>query len=156
MRTIAPGEKLPLAQHAHTPSSDEESGPEESSDDPRMLLPDVSHASRHPPTLQAPQIHVPTYAAQVVVTGACALVVTHHHLHCFDLSRRGYDSIPIWVADTKEMEVKVTALEFRARSRGRLVWVGTMEGHLLEVGMNSGEVKGSKFGAHAGVVMHIF
>jgi WD40 repeat protein len=59
----------------------------------------------------------------------------------------------------KEMGVrdaKVTALEFRAGSAGGVVWVGTKEGHLLEVDMDSGEVTGSKFGVHAGMVTHIF
>jgi len=37
-RTIAPGDKLPPAQRAHSPSSDEESGPEDTGDDPRTLL----------------------------------------------------------------------------------------------------------------------
>lgn len=122
-----------------------------------MLLPDASRASRRPPTLRTPKMHVPAYAGQVVVAGTRVLVATHHHLRCFDLARHA--DVPIWVGDTKEMGVrdaKVTALEFRAGSAGGVVWAGTKEGHLIEVDMDSGEVTGSKFGAHAGVVTHIF
>jgi len=109
--TIAPGDKLPPARRAHSPSSDEESGPEDTGDDPRTLLPDASRASRRPPTLRAPRINVPACSAQVVVAGARVLVATHHRLRCLELSR-GHDNSPIWVGDTKEMGVrdeKVTA-----------------------------------------------
>jgi len=41
-------------------------------------------------------------------------------------------------------DAKVTALEFRARSTGDIVWAGTKEGHLLQVDMDSGGVVGSK------------
>ncbi|KAG2361222.1 Endonuclease/exonuclease/phosphatase [Suillus spraguei] len=156
-RTIAPGDKLPPARRAHTPSSDEDSGAEDGGDDPRTLLPDASRASRRPPILRTPKIHLPAYAAQVAVASTRALVATHHHLRCFDLTRQ--TDVPIWVVDTREMGVrdaKVTALEFRARSAGGVVWAGTKEGHLVELDMYSGEVIGSKFGAHAGVVTHIF
>ncbi|KAG1772838.1 Endonuclease/exonuclease/phosphatase [Suillus placidus] len=156
-RMIAPGGKLPPARRTHTPSSDEESGAEEGGDDPRMLLPDASRASRRPPTIRTPKMHVPAYAAQVIVSGNRVLVATHHHLRCFDLAR--HTDVPIWVGDTKEMGVrdaKVTALEFRAGSAGGVVWAGTKEGHLIELHMDTGEVTGSKFGAHAGVVTHIF
>jgi hypothetical protein len=79
-RTIAPGDKLPPAWRAHSPSSEEESGPEDTGDDPRTLLPDASRASRRLPTLREPRINVPAYSAQVVVAGARVLVATHHHL----------------------------------------------------------------------------
>ena len=141
-RTIAPGDKLPPAQHAHSPSSEEESGPEDTGDDPRTLLPDASRASRLPPTLRAPRINIPAYSAQVIVAGARVLVAAHHHLRCFELSC-GRDNSPIWVGDTKEMGVrdeKVTVLKFRAGSTVGVVWAGTKEGHLLEGDMDSGEV----------------
>ncbi|KAG2028690.1 hypothetical protein BDR03DRAFT_976397, partial [Suillus americanus] len=156
-RTIAPGDRLPPARRTHTPSSDEESGAEEGGDDPRMLLPDASRASRRPPTLRTPKMHVPAYAAQVLVAGTRVLVATHHHLRCFDVAR--HVDVPIWMGDTKEMGVRdarVTALEFRAGSAGSVVWAGTKEGHLIELAMDSGEVTGTKFGVHAGVVTHIF
>jgi len=101
-RTIAPGEKLPPARPAYLPSSYEESGPGDTGDSLRTLLPNASRASRRSPTLQAPRINVPAYSAQVVVAGARVLVATHHHLRCFELSR-GHDNSPIWVGDTKEI-----------------------------------------------------
>ncbi|KAG0697115.1 Endonuclease/exonuclease/phosphatase [Suillus ampliporus] len=156
-RTIAPGDKLPPARRTHSPSSDEESGPEDVGDDPRMHLPDASRASRRPPTVRTPKIHVPAYAAQVLVAGSRVLVATHHHLRCFDLAQ--FADVPMWVRDTKDMGVrdaKVTALEFRAGSRGGVAWAGTKDGRLLEVDMDSGEVTPLKLGSHAGMVTHIF
>ncbi|KAG1741316.1 hypothetical protein EDB19DRAFT_1705341, partial [Suillus lakei] len=67
--------------------------------------------------------------------------------------------VEIWVGDTKEMGVhdaKVTAFEFRVGSAGGVVWAGTKKGHLVELDVDSGEVTGTKFGAHAGLVTHIF
>ncbi|KAG1741308.1 hypothetical protein EDB19DRAFT_1973184 [Suillus lakei] len=86
-RTIAPGDELHPAQRTHTPSSDEESSAEEGGDGPRMLLPDASRASCHPHTLRTPKMHVPAYAAQVVVPDTRVLVATHHHLRCFNVAQ---------------------------------------------------------------------
>ncbi|KAG1734407.1 Endonuclease/exonuclease/phosphatase [Suillus paluster] len=154
-RTIAPGDKLPPARRAHSPSSDEDSGPEEC--DHLHMLPDASRASRRPPTVRTPKIHVPAYAAHVLVAGPRVLVATHHHLRCFDFAQ--FADVPMWVRDTKDMGVrdaKVTALEFRAGSRAGVVWAGTKDGRLLEVDMDSGEVTPLKLGSHAGMVTHIF
>ncbi|KAG1741296.1 hypothetical protein EDB19DRAFT_1705248, partial [Suillus lakei] len=111
------------------------------------LLPNASRAFRRPPTLRTPKIHVPA------LSGTRVLVATYHHLQCFDLV--WHADVLIWVGDTMEMGVrdtKVTALGFGLR-----VWVALFgPGHLIELDLDAGEVMGTRFGAHAVIVTHIF
>ena len=51
-------------------------------------------------------------------------------------------------------EVKVTCMEFRPTTgvsntdRGYLLWIGTKDGHLFEVDVGTGIVRGTKYVAH--------
>ncbi|TFK64185.1 DNase I-like protein [Pluteus cervinus] len=167
-RTIGLGNKLPPARRPPTPSSDEESGAEE--EDTKLTaaytLPDSSRAFRRPPTLSFretypdPRIAVTAYSGQAVITGNHLLVSSNHHLKVYDLS---ISDGPVRSLDGKDVglkELKVTSMEVRPISqkvlRGCLVWVGTKDGHLLEVDVRTGQVTGTKFSAHLHAVMFIF
>ena len=163
-RTIALGDKLPPARRQPSLSSDEESGDEE---DPRArlldALPDSSRSSRHPPVApyhSEPNIQVPAYTGHVVVAGHDVLVATHHHVKGYNLAKSDSHS---WHYETKELgmkEVKIACLEFKASKsnteRASAVWLGTKEGHLIELDVRTGRVLGTKPVAHAHTITHIF
>ncbi|KAH9931392.1 DNase I-like protein [Amylocystis lapponica] len=165
-RTIGLGDKLPPARRAQSGSSSE------SEDDEARkveLLPDTTRASRRPPTVDCHNysefnIHIPAYTSAVAVSGHTVAVSNHHHLKIYDLS---VSDAPIWNVDSKESGLdtklvgfKVTALEFRPAARegdrGCFLWLGTKDGHLLELDVRTGVVVGMKPAVHAHTVTHMF
>ncbi|KAH0839417.1 Endonuclease/exonuclease/phosphatase [Lanmaoa asiatica] len=163
-RTIGLGDRLPPMRHAPSPSSDEESASEE---DPRARsvesLPDSSHSSRRPPSMPSVgfmeyKMHVPAHSGHVAVAGSGVVVASGHHIKYYDLfSNDG----PSWTLDTKDgmRGSLVTCLEFRPAhdeaDRGKYLWVGTKDGHLLEVDVRMGAFTSSKMGIHASQVTNI-
>ena len=152
-------------RHAPSPSSDEESGSEE---DPRARsaesLPDSSRSSRRPPSMPSAsfmeyKMHVPAHSGQVAVAGSGVVVASGHHIKYYDLSS---NEGPSWALDTRDgmRGSLVSCLEFRpARneaSRGKYLWVGTKEGHLLEIDVRMGVFTSSKMGIHASQVASMF
>jgi hypothetical protein len=89
------------------------------------------------------------------------VVVAHnHHIKVYDLA---VSDIPIHTVDTKDIgskDIKVTTMEFRPSlkksDRGFLLWVGTKDGHIVEIDVRTGSVMGSKYAAHIHAVTHIF
>ena len=165
-RTIALGDKLPPRQVA-TPSSDEESGEE---DDPRSLavdlMPDNSTSSRRPPQLAFRDgfsescIHAHPQADCVALSGSYVVVGHGHHIKIFDLAK---SEVPLLNLDTKDIgakDSKVTCMEFRPtvyqNDRGYLLWVGTKEGHIFELDIRTGFIRGIKHLAHLHHVVHLF
>lgn len=164
-RTIGLGDKLPPVRRAPSASSDEESGSEE---DPRARsvesLPDSSRSSRRPPTMPSVsfmeyKMHVPAHSGHVAVAGSGVVVASGHHIKYYDLS--SVDG-PSWTLDTRDgmRGSLVSCLEFRTArdeaDRGNFLWVGTKEGHLLEVDVRMGAFTSSKIGIHASQVTSIF
>ncbi|KAF8430424.1 hypothetical protein L210DRAFT_3651845 [Boletus edulis BED1] len=164
-RTIALGDKLPPIRRAPSPSSDEEFGSEE---DPRVRgaesLPDSSRSSRRPPSMPSAsfleyKLQVPAHSGHVAVAGSGVVVASGHHIKYYDLSSN--DGLS-WVLDTRDgMRGSVAScLEFRSArnvaDRGKYLWVGTKEGHLLEVDVEMGVFTSSKMGIHASQVTSIF
>ena len=165
-RTIALGDKLPPRQLA-TPSSDEESGEE---DELRALavdlMPDNSTSSRRPPQLAFRDgfsescIHVHPQTGCVALSGTYVVVGHGHHIKIFDLAK---SEVPLLNLDTKDIgakDSKVTCMEFRPSScqedRGYLLWVGTKEGHIFELDIRTGFIRGIKHSAHLYHVVHLF
>ncbi|KAL0948931.1 hypothetical protein HGRIS_009039 [Hohenbuehelia grisea] len=164
-RTIAIGDKLPPARRPQACSSDEDSGDEvEQKDTGVDLLPDSSHSSRRPPVLpmaQAAKISVPTYTGHVCVSGTTIVVASHHHVKIYELAATA--ALPVLNIDTKEMgakDAKITSLEMRTvdpeADRGCILWVGTREGHLIELDTRTGAVLAVRYSAHLHPIVHIF
>ncbi|KAI0317680.1 DNase I-like protein [Amylostereum chailletii] len=164
-RTIALGDKLPPARRQASTSSDE-SGDD---DDPKSKLadsmPDVSQASRREPTLNChpfttTQMQITAHTSVVCAAGHIFLASSHHHVKIYDLS---VSESPLFVLGAREVglvkELKVTSMEFRpARARedqGRYAWLGTKDGHLFEVDVQSGAVVGTRLAVHSHAVTHI-
>ncbi|KAF8075794.1 Endonuclease/exonuclease/phosphatase [Lyophyllum atratum] len=166
-RTIALGDKLPPARRAQSPSSDEDSGEEDDSKIQMVdTLPDRSRTSRRPPVLSfregypEPKIHVHAFTGVASVAGTTAVVAHHHHIRIYDLAM---SDVPVYSLDTKDLghkEVKVTSMEFRPSAnradRGLVLWLGTKEGHILELDARTGTVVASKHSAHLHAVTHVF
>ncbi|KAM5540655.1 hypothetical protein V8D89_005686 [Ganoderma adspersum] len=167
-RTIALGDKLPPPRRP----TDGSSSSEEDDEDVKMkvdLLPDASRASRRPPVVNCHNytefnIHIPAYTGSVAVSGHAVAVVTHHHLRIYDLSRS--DS-PIWNLDSKTndfniktKDFKMTSVEFRPTTsledRGAFLWIGTKDGHLIELDVRTGKVTAFRPAVHAHTVTHMF
>jgi hypothetical protein len=166
-RTIALGDKLPPARRPSTPSSDDESGEE---DEPKVqavdLMPNTSTSSRQLPTLGfrdgyfEPKIHVHPHIGCVAVAGSHVVVGQGHHIRIYDLA---VAEMPSFNLDTKDLGVKdskVTCMEFRPTvskvDRGYLLWVGTKEGHIFELDIRTGSVRGTKYAAHLLSITHLF
>lgn len=163
-RTIGLGDKLPPIRRASSPSSDEESASE---DDPRARsvesLPDSSRSSRRPPSMPSDsfveyKLHVPAYSGCITVAGSGLVLASGHHIKFYDLSNAGTS----WDLDTRDSMrgSLVSCLEFRSArdkaDKGRYLWVGTKDGHLLEVDVQNGVFTSSKMGIHASQVTYIF
>ena len=166
-RTIALGDKLPPPRRPATPSSDEESGEE---DEPRLhavdLMPDSSTSSRRPPQLafrdgfSESRIHVHPQTGSVALSGTYVIVGHGHHIKIFDLAK---SEVPLLNLDTKDIgarDSKVTCMEFRPTvshaDRGYLLWVGTKEGHIFELDIRTGIIRGIKHAAHLHHIVHMF
>ena len=165
-RTIALGDKLPPRQLT-TPSSDDESGEE---DELRALavdlMPDNSTSSRRPPQLAFRDgfsescIHVHPQTGCVALSGTYVVVGHGHHIKVFDLAK---SEVPLLNLDTKDIgakDSKVTCMEFRPslcqEDRGYLLWVGTKEGHIFELDIRTGFIRGIKHSAHLYHIVHLF
>ncbi|OBZ71955.1 Synaptojanin-1 [Grifola frondosa] len=167
-RTIGLNDKLPPPRRAQSGSSSE-SGED---DDLKMkieLLPDTTRSSRRPPTIDCHNysefnIHMPAYTSVAAVSGHTVAVAVNHHLKIYDLSA---SDAPIWNLDSRESgmdtklkEFKITSMEFRPavkeEDRGSFLWLGTKDGHLLELDIRSGTVVGMRPAAHAHTVTHMF
>lgn len=155
-RQIGLGDKLPPVRRPHLTSSEEESGGD---DDPKIraaeALPDASCTSRRPPVIPSFNyfqfsVHVPAYSAHVAVAAPNVTVAIHPHVKYYDLS---CSDGPVWV---KEIDGKVSCLEFRVSKRGKFLWVGTREGQLLELDARTGNLLATKSNGHACQVTHIF
>ncbi|KAF9261315.1 DNase I-like protein [Marasmius fiardii PR-910] len=176
-RTIAPGDKLPPARRAQTPSSDEDDESEDEGDVKGTgvdMLPDSSRSSRRPPHLLQTfaslahghtagtenRIQVPAHTGYLVMANGRVVVGHSHHLRVWDIVRSV--DVPVLDLDLRilgrdsKVSVTVTALEVRSFAGGSLVWVGTKEGHLIEVNVVTGELTGCKFSAHMHAVLHLF
>ncbi|KAI0352527.1 DNase I-like protein [Trametes cingulata] len=167
-RTIGLGDKLPPARRAQSGSSSES----EDEDDSKMKveqLPDASRASRRPPIVDCHNysgfnIHIPAYTGYVTVSGHTVAVASHHHVRIYDLS---LSASPIWnldskdgFVDTKLKDFKFTALEFRPtlhqEDRGNFLWLGTKDGHLIELDVRTSSVTAMRPAIHAHTVTHMF
>ncbi|KAJ6579596.1 DNase I-like protein [Mycena vulgaris] len=168
-RTIALGEKLPPARRPPSPSSDEESGDEAPSPD----LPDSSRSSRRPPHLSfrtgyvgpsEPKITVPAHHGHVIVSGTRIVVSTNHHVKIYDVS---LSDVPVFSLEKRELahghgmkELRVTSMEYRPcgdpDDRGCLLWIGTKDGHLVELDVRTGCITAAKPAAHIHPIVRIF
>ncbi|KAK7053763.1 IPPc domain-containing protein [Favolaschia claudopus] len=168
-RTIALGEKLPPARRPPSPSSDEESGEELQTPD----LPDSSRSSRRPPHLSfragyvgpaEPNITVTAHHGLSLVSGTRIVVATNHHVKIYDVAQ---SDVPVFSLDKKDMvhghgikELRVTSMEYRPcgnpDDRGCLLWIGTKDGHLVELDVRTGCVTAAKPAAHIHPIVRIF
>ncbi|KZT23175.1 DNase I-like protein [Neolentinus lepideus HHB14362 ss-1] len=124
-------------------------------------MPDTSRASRRPPGvgITTDRIPVPSHS-EVAVYGRIVVVAHSYKIRVWEV---GGAEVPRWEVDlkdvlrewkVKEKEVKVCSVEFLGV--GGLVWVGTKEGHLVELDVKEGVVAGVKLSAHTHGVTHIF
>ncbi|KAJ7740624.1 Endonuclease/exonuclease/phosphatase [Mycena metata] len=168
-RTIALGEKLPPARRPPSPSSDEESADEAPAPD----LPDSSRSSRRPPLLSfrtgyvgpsEPKVTVPAHHGHVIVSGTSIVVATHHHVKIYDVSQ---SDVPVFSLEKREVahgygvkDLRVTSMEYRPcgnpADRGCLLWIGTKDGHLVELDVRTGCVTAAKLAAHLHPIVRIF
>ena len=165
-RTIALGDKLPPARRPPSPSSEEDSGDEDDSKSRSAdSLPDSSRSSRRPPVLSVyryteRQIHVPAYTGHVAVSGEYVLVGSQSHVKVFNLSQSDSPLYSLHAKDVGLKDLKVTAMEFRPSENpvdsGSFLWLGTKDGHLLEMDIRTSFVVGTKLVAHSQPVSHIF
>jgi len=165
-RTIGLGDKLPPARRTSSASSDEDSaGEDESKVQAIDMMPDSSVSSRCPPVLHfregysEQKIHIHSHSGCLAVAGTHIVVGHNHHIKIYDLAQS--DS-PVFTLDTKDMrskDTKVTCMEFRLTrnevNRGFLLWVGTKDGHIYEIDVRTGAVKGAKYAAHLHPISHI-
>ena len=165
-RIIGLGDKLPPARRTSSASSDEDSGGEDESKVQAIdMMPDSSVSSRSPPLLHfragypEPKIHIHPHSGCLAIAGTHIIVGHNHHVKIYDLAQS--DS-PIFTLDTKDLrpkDTKVTSMEFRLTrnevNRGFLLWIGTKDGHIFEVDVRTGAVKGAKYAAHLHPISHI-
>ncbi|KAI0693505.1 DNase I-like protein [Cytidiella melzeri] len=165
-RTIGLLDKLPPARRQPSGSSSDE---EEEDSKKVEMLPDSSRSSRRPPSIKVHSysesyVHVPSYTGTVVTAGSIVAVSSSHHLKIYDLSQS--DS-PIHDLDSRGMgmeaktkDYKITSLAFRSverdAERGSYLWLGTKDGHLVELDVRAGLVTGMKLAIHSHAVTHMF
>ncbi|ESK81989.1 type i inositol- -trisphosphate 5-phosphatase 11 [Moniliophthora roreri MCA 2997] len=166
-RTIGLGDKLPPARRPPTPESDEDESESEEDGTAKGIdtLPDASRSSRRPPYLQlnaaiggVNAVTVPAYTGHVVMSNGFIIVGAGHHLRVWDT---GVSLLaPIFDLHTSGWgagkEPKVTSLCVKGEGEGWIVWVGTKEGHLVEVDVRAGRVLQSKLSAHLHPVVGLF
>lgn len=130
------------------------------------LMPDSSTSSRRPPQLafrdgfSESRVHVHPHTGCVALTGTYVVVGHGHHIKIFDLAK---SEVPFLNLDTKDISAKdskVTCMEFRPTvshaDRGYLLWVGTKEGHIFELDIRTGIIRGIKHAAHLYHIVHMF
>ena len=165
-RTFTLGDILSPPWQSNISSSDEEDGEEDDhSVDP---MPDSSTASRRPPLItfrdrsseEELAIRAHPQTGCVALSGTYIVVGHDHHIKVFDLTK---SDEPLLKLDTKDIgakDSKVSCMEFRPTSSeedgGYLLWVGTKEGHIFELDIRTGFVKGIKQSAHHHDIVHIF
>lgn len=168
-RTIALGEKLPRARRASTPMSSDEEDDAEEDEDPRLKviekLPDSSSTSRLPPKLPnllftTRNIQVPAHSGRILASGSRIIVSRSQQISGYDLN---IGEQPIWNLDKRDLRLKdnkITSMEFRPaqleHERGIFLWLGSKEGHIIEIDSRTGAVKQSKSAAHSHTISYIF
>ncbi|PPQ74266.1 hypothetical protein CVT24_001189 [Panaeolus cyanescens] len=166
-RTIGINDKLPPARRPPSPSSEEESGAEDAAEPQAIdLMPDSSTSSRRPPVLgfrdgyTEPKIHIHPHSGCVALSGSHVVVGHGHHIKIYDLS---LSEVPLFNLDTKDIsskDLKVTCMEFRPTLTpsdvGFLLWVGTKEGHIVELDIRTSAVRATKYAAHLHPITNIF
>ncbi|KAF8644322.1 hypothetical protein AX16_008530 [Volvariella volvacea WC 439] len=148
-------------------------------------LPDTSQTSRRLPLLlyrenySEPKVPVPAHVGQAVVSGTNIVVGIGHGLRIYDV---GISDGPIKSMDGKELAIsgavangngvggsgkenlKVTCMEMKGMGdesvagrgmRGNLCWIGTKEGHLLEMDVRTGQMHAAKWAAHLSPIVYI-
>ena len=94
------------------------------------------------------------------LVGLFVVVASAHHVKLFDLSRSESHLYSLDGKDVGLKELKVTSCEFRPAmhpaDNGFILWMGTKDGHLLELDIRTMSVIGTKFVAHSHQVMYIF
>jgi WD40 repeat protein len=166
-RIVGLGDKLPPPRRPSTPSSDEDSGDEETGRAQVVdLMPDSSTSSRRPPILRFrdgysdPHIQVHPHNDCVVMSGTYAVVARGHSIKIYDLS---VSDIPVYSLDTRDFglrDAKITCMEIRPTvstvDSGSIVWGGTKEGHIFELDMRSGSARGLKYSVHLYPITYMF
>lgn len=130
------------------------------------MMPDSSQSSRRPPVLgfrdgySQPKVHVHPQTGCVVVSGSHVVSGHSHHLKIYDLA---VSDAPTFSLDAKDLgmrDAKFTCMEVRSTAapldRGFLVWIGTKEGHIVEVDIRTGTASAAKWAAHVHPITHIF
>lgn len=164
-RAIGLGDKLPPPR-CPSASSDNESGEEDEQPREPTTLPDSSTTSRRVPVLRfrdvvsEPIIHFHPHSGCIAVSGSYVIVGHNHHIKVYDLSQSDASILNLDTRDMGLKEAKVTCMEFRPTlsktDRGFLLWIGTKDGHLFEVDVRTGTIRGTKYVAHLHPVTHIF
>lgn len=183
-RTIALGERLPPVRPP-SPLAEEDDDSSSEADEEVSLKdcsPDTSRSSRRPPLLFPaasaglageaatvdPRIPAPHHSAHVVVAAPYAVVAHGHHAKVYLLGFNAgshHKTSPVTLdIDTRSFGLKeppkITSAEFRytivGQDQGRIIWLGTKEGHLVEVDIRTGKVLGMRLSAHSHPVIAIW
>lgn len=130
-------------------------------------MPDNSLASRRAPVLPGvPQgLYVPAHTGVVAVAGNILLIASTN-IRIYDLtsSPPGEPALTLDVRDLglewRAKEHRISAAEFRPaltpeEDDGRVCWLGTRDGHLLELDTQTGRVLDVRQAIHSGPVAHI-
>lgn len=165
-RNILLGEKLPPARRPPSETSSES----EDDDGKSKLDPVITsnRASRRPPLVQSYnfaefKIHIPSHDGIAAVSGQIVAVASPTSMKVYDISE---SDTPIHVMENKRVcagqkisDFKISSIEFPSplyRPLGCFLWIGTKEGHLIEIDVLRCEVSGFKYAAHTGAITHIF
>jgi endonuclease/exonuclease/phosphatase family metal-dependent hydrolase len=115
------------------------------------------------------------HASHVVIAAPYAVVPYHHYVKVYVLPTpspmvhvhhgANYTAPePVFTIDTRTFGMKdppkVISAEFRhtclSQDRGRILWLGTKEGHLFEVDIRTGKISGMRLSAHPSQITHIW
>jgi hypothetical protein len=165
-RMIAPGDKLPAVRPSISSDEESEESAEEEDSKSKFLhaMPDTSCSSRRSPVLRchkydSVQVQTQTHSAIISAAGHVYVAATGHHVRVYDLS---LSESPILVLDGKAVglkELKATSLEFcpakAAQNKGRYVWIGTKDGHMLELDVTTGQLTGTRLSVHLSAITRI-
>ena len=165
-RMIAPGDKLPAFRPSVSDDDESEESAEEEDPKSKLLhaMPDTSRSSRRSPVLRCHkydpvQVQTQTHSAIICAAGHVYVAATGHHVKVYDLN---LSESPILVLDGKGVglkELKATSLEFcpakESQNIGRYTWIGTKEGHLLELDVTTGQLTGTRLSVHLSAITRI-